>query len=152
MTYTVTRKAISDAAITMAGVRFVHQGRSVDTGVDCMGLLAVVLDRVGYTYVDHEGYRRTPSADFIREMMLFNFDEIPLDDVGVGDIYLMRMGGIKPKHAAIKVTGQTDLIRGVEPQLVHASGLGTTGRVVIEPVRQRLASIVTAFRLRGLVD
>lgn len=151
--YEVTRRRIVNAALSLRGTRFRHQGRSAETGVDCVGFLYVVLKKLRYpAIVDVEGYRKTPPASIIRETLLQNFDEIPLADVGLGDIFLMRIGGRKPKHASILVSNVTDLEKGMEPQIIHAYGMGDKGSVVVEPLRQWRNKCVTAFRLRGLKD
>lgn len=148
--YSVTRKQILDAASTMIGLPFVHQGRSAATGVDCVGLLAVMLEMVGYPGIyDVEGYRRTPSAKVIRETLELNFDSIPVGEVGPGDIYLMRVNGIKPRHASICYSVDCDPIKGKEPMVLHA----TRERVRLEPKRNFPEGwFVAGFRLKGLVD
>lgn len=150
MQYTTTRHDIVTAAESMLGLPFVHQGRSERTGVDCVGLLVVMGRLIGYPEIhDVEGYRRTPSAQVIREVLGANCDEIPLEEVGIGDIWLMRMGGIKPRHAAICYSLDNDPKAGREPMMLHAAKDG----VRLEPVRNFPASwFVTGFRVRGLID
>ena len=150
MEYTVTRQQIVTAAESMLGLPFVHQGRSAETGVDCVGLLVVMGRLIGYPEItDVEGYRRTPSAQVIREVLGQNCDEIPLEEVGVGDIWLMRMGGIKPRHAAICRSLENDAKAGKEPMLIHAAKDG----VKVEPLRNYPQSwFVAGFRVRGLQD
>lgn len=153
MTYNVTRKEVVDAVLKCRGVRFRHQGRSMETGVDCAGLLYVVLQALRYpAIVDVEGYRSSPPAALIRATLRENFDEIPLEEVGPGDIYLMRIGhSIKPKHSAFLVSDQTDIAAGVEPQVVHAYGMNNTGVVIMEALSAWQNRLVYGFRLRGLV-
>lgn len=131
----------------MLGLPFVHQGRCDKTGVDCVGLLVVMGQKIKYPkIVDAEAYRRTPSAQVIKEIIEMNCDEIPLDEAREGDIYLMRLGGIKPRHAAIIYKDER---RPDEPMLLHASKHG----VRLEPKRQYPDSwFVRAYRVRGLVD
>lgn len=148
----ITREAIVTAAMSLLNTPFRHQGRDAVTGIDCIGLPLVVGEMIGYPHLaDVKGYRRTPSANVIREMLRTNCDEIDKREVGIGDIYLMRMGGVKPRHVAIKLTDTLNLAKGVEPMLIHAKGIGTKGKVVIEPVRQWANDIVCGFRLRGVV-
>lgn len=148
MTY--TRQQVADVARSMIGVRFRHQGRSRETGVDCVGMLAVMLTELGYPIIDVEGYRRTPAAEVIRATMLKNFDEIPVSEVGLGDIFIMRTGGVKPRHASVLISTETDYEKGIEPQIVHALGLGTKGVVTAEPLRFWIRQCTYGFRLRGL--
>lgn len=149
----ITRKQVADEAMKLLGVPFLHQGRDASIGVDCVGVPVVVARNLGYeNIVDVEGYRRVPSAEVIRETLRANCDEITVSEVGVGDIFLMRIGGRKPRHAAIVVSNETDIARGIEPMLLHAKGMGAKGKVVLEPVRQWIMHCVCGFRLRGLVD
>lgn len=148
----ITREAIAAAAMSLANTPFRHQGRDPVSGIDCVGLPFVVGKMLGYPYLaDITGYRRAPSANVIREMLRTNCDEIDASEVGVGDIYLMRMGGRKPRHVAIKISDTLDLAKGIEPMLIHAKGIGAKGKVVIEPVRQWATEFVCGFRLRGVV-
>lgn len=148
----ITREAIVTAALSLLNTPFRHQGRDPVTGVDCIGLPLVVGKMIGYPYLaDIYGYRRTPSANVLREMLRTNCDEIDKNEVGPGDIYLMKMGGIKPRHVAIKISDDLNLVEGREPMLIHAKGIGTKGKIVIEPVRQWANDLVCGFRLRGIV-
>lgn len=151
--YEVTRQQIVDAALALQGARFRHQGRDPETGVDCVGLLVCVGRAINYPHIlDVEGYRRVPSANTIRTTLNMNCDEIPLEEVRRGDIYLMRVGGVKPRHVAIRISDETDYEKGIEPMLIHAFGMGPGGTVTVESVRQRLPDCVVGFRIRGLID
>lgn len=150
MTYTITREEIRDAAMLMRGIPFRHQGRNAN-GVDCVGLLYVILKRLAYPAIfDVEGYRVSPPATVILETMRDNFDEIPLEDAGLGDIYLMRIGGRKPKHASVIVNTVRDIEKGIEPEILHAYGHGGKGCVVIDAFETWRTRCVYAFRLKGL--
>ena len=46
---TILRKSITDEAVTWISTPFVHQGRIKGVGVDCVGLIAGVAAKVGYT-------------------------------------------------------------------------------------------------------
>jgi cell wall-associated NlpC family hydrolase len=139
MTYSVTRNEITEAAFSLIGTRFRHQGRDKKTGVDCVGLLVVVGRMVNYPdIVDLTDYRRTPSAETIYETLKTNCDEIPLSEAGDGDFYQMRLHGIKPRHVAIR----------------HGNGVihAASGGVRWQPFSDFPAVwFVRAFRCRGLV-
>lgn len=143
--FKVKRNEIIEAAETMLGLPFLHQGRNPDIGVDCVGLLVVMGSKIGYPdLVDAEAYKRTPSSAVIKSVLAQNCDEIPLGEAGVGDIYLMRMGGIKPRHTAIVY----DDIDG-ERFIIHASKRG----VKVERKDNYPAPwYVAAYRVRGLED
>lgn len=148
---TFTRQQVADTAMSLVNVPFRHQGRDVATGIDCVGLPYIIAVMLDYPHrKDIEGYRRVPSANDIRETLRANCDEIDVSEVKVGDIYLMRFGGIKPRHVAVKVSDETDLARGIEPMLVHAKA--SAGKVVVEPIRQWTKDFVCGFRMRGIKD
>lgn len=137
----------------LRGVKFRHQGRDPATGLDCVGLLHAMLTRLEYpAIIDVEGYRRTPSATVIRETMQANFDEIPVSECGLGDIFLMRLSGAKAKHASVIVSVDTDIARGVEPMIIHTRGFGSSGKAAVEPLRQWIKFCVYGYRLKGLID
>lgn len=145
--YTVTRKQILETARRYIGLPFVHQGRSKETGVDCVGLLVCILQELEYPYLtDAEAYRRIPSATLIRAKLLENFDEIAIADAREGDVFHMRLGGIKPRHTSILCF---DDAYGDEPCIIHATKDG----VHLDP-KNRFPDhwYVTAFRFRGVID
>lgn len=151
--YQVTRRQFADAALACQGWPFRHQGRGELGAVDCVGLLYVALKTVEYpAIIDVEGYRRTPSATVIRETMRANFDEIPVSECGLGDIFLMRLSGAKAKHASVIVSVDTDIARGVEPMIIHTRGFGSSGKAAVEPLRQWIKFCVYGYRLKGLID
>lgn len=136
-----TRKQIVEAAEKFLGLRFVHQGRSAETGVDCVGLLVLIGKEIGYPEIhDVEGYRRVPRPEVIREVLAKNCDEIPLEDAKPGDFYFMRYEGRIPRHAAVIYS---------EDSLLHASKDG----VRIEPKSNFPDNwFMNAYRVRGLKD
>lgn len=138
--FKITRQQIVDTALTMEGVPFLHQGRTMN-GVDCVGMLVVLGEKVGYPeIIDVTDYRRVPKSEEIKAVLGANCNEIPLEDVGIGDIYFMRHHARKPRHASIKVS---------DTQMIHANG---------KVVRLDYLSdfpeswFIAGFRLRGLVD
>ena len=152
MPYSVTRQQVVEAAISMLGVPFRHQGRSEATGVDCVGLLVVIGQKIGYPrIVDVTDYRRMPKAETIRAVILQNCDEIPVDEAGPGDFFLMRLTGRKLRHAAVKISDETDMTKGIQPMLIHSGGTGQ-GKVKIEAISTYKHKIGAAFRVRGLVE
>ncbi len=148
--YELRREQILSAAEQLIGLPFVHQGRSAETGVDCVGLLVVVARLVGYPDIkDIEGYRRIPSSTVIKETLADNLDEIAVEDARVGDVFLMRQGGLLARHASIYYSDTLDIDKGLEPSIIHAVKEG----VRIEPISAYPKSwYVSAFRMRGLID
>ncbi len=150
MTYQITRKEVLEVSRRLIGLPFVHQGRSAETGVDCVGLLVVMGEMINYPeIIDVTGYRRIPSSTVIKETLCKNLDEIPLDEARPADIFLMRQGGLLARHAAIYYSDKTDIPNGDEPMILHANKKGVT----IDPRSSFPESwYVSAFRLRGLID
>ena len=148
--YELKREQILKAAEKLIGCPFVHQGRSAETGVDCVGLLVVVAQMVGYPDIkDIEGYRRIPSSTVIKDTLADNLDEIAVEDARPGDVFLMRQGGLLARHASIYYSDFLDVDRGDEPYIIHAVKEG----VRIEPISAYPKSwYVSAFRMRGLID
>jgi cell wall-associated NlpC family hydrolase len=153
MTYSVTRQQIVDAALSLRGLRFVHQGRDRN-GIDCVGLLYLVLKEVNYpNIIDYEGYRKSPPASLVYGILSQNFDEIAVADAKPGDIFLMRLpGSMKPKHASIYVSDLIDIPAGRVPAILHTYAIGAKGGVVIDNLSSWRSKIVTAFALKGVVD
>lgn len=145
MTYSVTRKQITDAALSMQNVKFRHQGRSVETGADCIGYLKLIALKIKYPHVtDTLYYKRQPNAEELKRYLLLNLDEIPLADAGEGDIFLMRMDAGEPRHVSLKLD---------ENRIIHSLGTAQKGGVMISKIRDYAASqYVAAFRIRGLID
>lgn len=147
-----TREDIVKAARSLLGTRFRHQGRSPETGVDCVGFLVAIARIIDYPFeiYDLREYRRTPQPSVLIPLLGKNMLEIPLEDVGVGDVYLMTAGGRKPRHTAIKATDVTDYERGKVPTLIHALNKPGVNRVVEHPVSQWEQGFVKGYRLKGL--
>lgn len=137
----------------MLGTKYRHQGRDASTGVDCVGLLVEIARIIDYPFqvFDMESYRRTPQPSVLIGLLRQNMDEIPLEDVGVGDVYLMTVGGRKPRHTGIKVSDVTDPARGVVPTMVHALNKPGLQRVVEQKISEYERGFVMGFRIRGMV-
>jgi len=148
--YSVTRVEILNAAKLLLGLPFVHQGRSTETGVDCVGLLVAIGRVIDYPEIhDVEGYRRIPSSSTIREVLGKKCDKIPLSEMKVGDFFLMRLNGRIPRHAAVFFNNESDPARGVVPTILHAAKTGVT----IQPISDFPSSwYVAGFRVRGVKD
>ena len=90
-----TRSEIVDYARAWDRVRYRHQGRSRDTGIDCAGLIARVGNDTGAMNYDTHNYYRFPTdGDFYPIFNRTGCIEIPLGDRQPGDIVVLRVGGI----------------------------------------------------------
>lgn len=137
---TLTRNNVLDQARSWLGVPFLHQGRS-RVGVDCVGLLIAVARSVGYEVMDLDAYKRTPQPSVMGALLAQNADEIPISEMLPGDVFWMRMGGIKPRHTAFLNSG------GDSPTIIHAS----TNGVRVQPLSD-FPSVwfYKGFRMRGI--
>ena len=87
---------------------FKHQGRTVNRGLDCAGLLAHVCAMLGQPVIEQPGYARRPSGGLL-EAALDNQPSIErvLETPQAGDFVLMKFETDKsPSHLGI-VAGKT---------------------------------------------
>lgn len=151
--YSVTRQQIVEAARELIRLPFVHQGRSDETGADCVGILKAIAEKIGYPYeiTDKVTYKRVPSYKDLLEHLRANMKEIKLSKVGVGDVILMRPPGSRqPMHVAICSSTESDSLHGKEPMMIHALNNGEVQRVVEQPQRIYKDGFVKGFRVKGL--
>lgn len=105
------------------GVRFAHQGRSKETGVDCLGLLVCVMRDVGLRLRqrdveahDRRDYRVFPDVHTLRFHLNQALDVA--DDMRVGDVVLFNVDG-RPQHLALiadyPVAGRFGMIHSYAP-------------------------------------
>ncbi|MDP3676242.1 MAG: NlpC/P60 family protein [Novosphingobium sp.] len=117
------RAAFAAAAAGLCGAPFRLHGRDAAIGLDCVGLVAVALDRCGRAVVAPEGYALralsvAPLLGFAERNGFARCDTLAPSETG--DLILLRLSAIQA-HLAIVIVGG---------RFVHAhAGLG---RVVIE--------------------
>lgn len=143
--YQVSRQQIIDAARSFLGVRYRHQGRDPETGLDCVGYLKAVAMRINYPFItDVEGYKRTVSYEVLYGIMVEILDEIPVEEALPGDFYFMRMGSKIRPHVAVKVS---------DTRLIHAYNDGVnTQRIIEHPIEIHARYLFKGFRARGVTD
>lgn len=146
----ILREDIVKAARSFIGVRYLHQGRNVKTGVDCVGLLVLLGEKLGIEDIhDLPNYRRVPPASVLYDYLKRNLREIEVGKLKVGDFVLMRFaGGLKPRHTAIITNLDTELIAGIQPSMVHANGNAKS--VVESPIKLFKTGFTNAFRIKGV--
>lgn len=113
---------LSEAARTLLGVPFRHQGRDPSVGIDCVGLLRCAGDLIGwglYVY-DCDDYARDPHDGVLEGHLQTAFGP-PVSGLQVNDIVAMAYG--RPiRHVGIIGTD------GERLTLIHTSQ--QVGRVV----------------------
>ena len=111
-------EAFAAAAAALCGAPFRLHGRHPATGLDCVGLVAVALERCGQTVVAPEGYALralsvTPLLGFAARNGFAAADVAAVAEAG--DLLLLRLSPIQA-HLAIALDGE---------RFVHAhAGLG----------------------------
>lgn len=122
---------MSDAIEQMrqhVGVRFRHQGRNPDTGLDCVGLVRLYLLARGYVFDDRSDYDRDPDGSLEKELVRVMGRPVALGagagtHAQPGDVVAYRFSAVRPRHVAIVTT-----FAGL-PHVLHAD---TARRKVVE--------------------
>ena len=118
----IDRDAIVAEARSMIGTPWHHQGRLPGVGLDCIGLVVCVLDRLGYTAKDKQGYRRAPVPSEFIAAVREQATEKPIDEMQAGDMLLIAPGKLL-QHAAI-YSGQDTIIHARTNAAVEEARLG----------------------------
>jgi cell wall-associated NlpC family hydrolase len=95
------RESFVDIAVSRTGVPWVHQGRNVEHGLDCVGLIITSLREAGLECWDTEDYGRRGNMTVIRSWL--EDHATPVLDFTKrqsGDILIFGMDG-DPYHAGI---------------------------------------------------
>lgn len=92
------RQDVVDAARKYLGVKWKHQGRMPESGLDCLGFIVQVAKDLGMEPHDPVDYTRMPDGQ--RLMQELNVQLKPVLTYDTGDVLLMRMG-TNPQHLAI---------------------------------------------------
>lgn len=101
-----SRQAIVAAAREALGTPFHHQGRVVGVGIDCVGLLVHVADRLGLPREDVAVYSMTPKGRQLEKILAFSLEQIDPAVATAGDVlcfWIRRVG--RPQHVAILSDG-----------------------------------------------
>lgn len=129
-----------DRARSYLNVRWRHQGRSREEGVDCVGLLWCAATECGLQPEDERHYGMKPGSEpVIRELRKYA-DEVPVNERRTGDVLLVRVAGEDPQHTLLMTSAST---------VIHASARHR--KVVEHALEARMVKqICRVFRLRGL--
>ncbi|PLC06410.1 hypothetical protein CY658_05090 [Variovorax sp. RO1] len=94
----MTGADIVSAARKLRGVRWRHQGRSLD-GVDCIGLVVLARASLGLSTLDVTDYARRASNEAMLSYCREHMREVTLDDIELGDVLVMRFDS--DRHMAV---------------------------------------------------
>ena len=137
----MTADDVVAAASECLNTPFLHQGRLAGRGLDCAGVIAHVMTRLGLAYEDMRGYPRTPYERMIEKVMdrQPNMVAVPQSEMTKGDILLMRFTD-EPQHLAVHA-GEN---------IIHAyEHVGKCCEHRFADVWR--ARVVRVYRIRGLV-
>lgn len=84
------RQLIVKYARECVGTPFMHQGRQCGAGLDCIGVVCHVADKLGVIYDDIISYSEVPRPILLRESIEKYMVEISEEEAQPGDIVLMR--------------------------------------------------------------
>ncbi|WP_025898616.1 NlpC/P60 family protein [Sneathiella glossodoripedis] len=121
------------------GVRWQHQGRSREFGVDCIGLCLKVFESAGYVFEDETDYARRSDGSRLHRVLSQKLDRVRAADAQAGDLALFNEG-----RGAVHV-GILSRV-GEELSLIHAYA---GRRKVVEQPLSTFARPAAIFRLKG---
>lgn len=93
-------KCIIDEARKWIGTPYLHQGRLIGIGVDCVGLIVGVGHSLGLTDWDSTDYTNQPNPALMRATMNEHLDPVSQIDMRSGDILWFAISK-DPRHVAI---------------------------------------------------
>lgn len=141
------REDIQREARHLIGAEWVHQGRHPATGIDCIGVVIWVAERVHAPFEDRTDYGREPIGELLVDEFRSRMVEIPVSEAREGDVLILRnAGGRLPTHVAILARGQ------MEYMLIHSIQISSQRKTVEEPYRRWTRLVTHAFQFRGLED
>lgn len=141
----MTRDDIVREARNIVGSKWVHQGRDPGTGIDCIGVIVWVANRLGLHCPDRTNYGREPIGELLVDEFRDRLDEIPIDKAQHGDVLILRTAGQRlPTHIAILAKGEYEMT------LIHSIQISKDRKTVEEPYRRWQRLVTHAFKFREL--
>jgi hypothetical protein len=143
----VTTTELIKAARSLLGVKFRHQGRDPETGLDCLGLVEYSVYLKGLITAEQftKAYQAEPFNNMLEKGLKARLDEVPLREVRDADIYLLRFRQ-EPQHVGFAAT------RNNERTIIHClrTESGANNCVIEETLQRWERHLVKAFRIREL--
>jgi len=144
----IYRDNIVNTARLTLGARWIHQGRCPKTGMDCLGVLIYVGNKIGYfDKFNYTGYKREPDGILLLEELRRYLTEIHVTELGKGDVAVIKFPwNTLPRHVGIIGYSNKEL------SIIHSLRDKTIGKVVEQPFRRWRPYTCNAFRFNGLRD
>jgi cell wall-associated NlpC family hydrolase len=129
---------LAESAMKYVGVRWRHQGRNRSSGLDCLGLLIVALEDLGFDVEDCTSYDRRPDDRLLLSKVSSQLDRVDKSDIQSGDVILLHFQNRNksPYHFAIVTENG---------RMVH--GYGIKRKVVVDMMGDWADNIHSVFRL-----
>lgn len=142
------RQAIVAHSRSFNSVRFRHQGRCREFGLDCLGLLLAVAKDFGFAFSDRNDYSLAPASYRLVECLSQFMDELSdWRTAQPGDVVLMKFHvDYPPQHIVIVAENNR---RAAYLIGIHSA---RQYRKVVEGVIDRTDLITHAFRIRELTQ
>lgn len=131
---------IAARAQTWIGVRWRHQGRSFDHGVDCIGLCLKVYEAAGYAFEDQADYARHSDGLALRSILQTHMKNIEAPHMQSGDLAYFNEGG-GAAHVGL-ISRAADQV-----SLIHA--YAGRRKVVVQSLAS-FARPAALFRIKGI--
>lgn len=129
--------ALIQEARRWIGVRWRHQGRDFERGVDCAGLLICVTARLGLRLVDRRAYGRRQRGELLLQDLHQQLKYISVSLYNNGDIGVFMEQG-HPVHIGFLAVSKGQF------SVIHAHA---RRRQVVEEMLDQVGSPVAVFRL-----
>ncbi|MBX9636508.1 MAG: C40 family peptidase [Nitrosomonas sp.] len=85
------RQLIIQYARECVGTPFLHQGRECGVGLDCVGVVCHVANKIGLEYTDISGYPRIPRPAVLLGALGQHLEAIPQNESMPGDVVAIKM-------------------------------------------------------------
>lgn len=82
------------------GTPFIHQGRQLGVGVDCVGVLFGVAWALGLSQFDFRAYLPRPNTDTMSALLREHLEPIAVADAREGDVLHFVIAG-RPQHVGL---------------------------------------------------
>lgn len=127
----------AERAMAWIDTPYRHQGRINGLGCDCAGLVIGVAHEMGLSDFDTLDYGRIPDGASIAAHCAAHLRRVPIDDLAVGHIVVMRWKSQIPNHLAICVSHP---LAGLA--LVHA--LATNRKVAMARLDEATRALIAS--------